>query len=120
VGDLAFGEENPTHGETPVSWQTWKDAVGVLPVIIGDSDWGQLELEFGEEGRSSVYDLVNYLNKKFTLILNRYQSGQGTAVLQIRGSATSFTQNDNVVEWITYTEEYHASWRYVQVRIIKS
>jgi len=29
----AFGEQNPTQGETAVSWQTWSDGVGGIPIL---------------------------------------------------------------------------------------
>lgn len=40
----AFGEQNPTLGETAVSWQPWSDGAGGVPDIDGDPDWEKLNL----------------------------------------------------------------------------
>ena len=106
-------------GEEAESWQTWRDEVGNVPTIIGDADWGQLELEFNEAGRSKVYGFTSTVKKLFTLTTNRYQAGQGTATIQIRGSATYFTQDDNVISWIDYTAPTGYEWKFVQIRVIK-
>ena len=112
-----FGEENPTEGETPTSWQTWSDGAAGIPNVVGDSDWGKLQLDLnpGEEGRSAVYDTGNAVVRLFTLTENFYGSGAGNAVLQIRGSTTSFNQDDAVPVWEEYTAPISRLWRYVQI-----
>lgn len=113
----AFGEQNPTHGETAVSWQTWSDGLGGVPTITGDPDWGKLNLDLtGEEGRSTVYDLGSATSRKFTLTENRYGSGAESATLQIRGDASSFTQDSNLLDWEDYVGPISRTWRYIQVR----
>jgi hypothetical protein len=120
-GRWAFGEQNPTMGETPVSWQTWTNGTGASgsATIIGDQDWGQLELDYLEEARSQVYFLGSSVTRVFQLSENRYQSGQCNATLQIRGSNTSFNQDAVSPSWITYTGALNATWLYVQIRVIK-
>lgn len=114
----AFGEQNPTQNETPVSWQTWSDGAGGTPTILGDSDWGKLKLVSGEEGRSAVYNIGTTGTYIFTLEENRYGSGTGTATLQIRGDTTSFSQDDVVPTWENYTVPISRYWNYTQVRLI--
>jgi hypothetical protein len=118
---LVFGEENPLMGETPVSWQTWSDGTsgGGAPSVSGDSDWGILELNYLEEGRSQVYFLGVSVPRVFELEENRYQDGFCNATAQIRGSNTPFNQNDVSPSWITYTGPLNATWLYVQMRVIK-
>jgi hypothetical protein len=112
----AFGEQNPTQGETAVSWQTWSNGSGSIPNVSGDIDWGKLNLELsGEEGRSAVYDLGNASTRTFTLTLNRYGTGTGVAISQIRGDISSFTQDSVVPVWEEYTAPISRYWRYVQV-----
>ena len=112
----AFGEQNPTQGEDAVSWQTWSDGAAGIPTITGDADWGKLTLDLsGEEGRSAVYDLGSAATRKFTLTENRYGTGAEDAVLQIRGSITSFLQDAAVPVWEEYTAPISRYWRYVQV-----
>jgi len=113
----AFGEQNPTQGETAVSWQTWSDGVGGIPNTTVNIDWGKLSLQTaGAEGRSAVYDLGSAATRKFTLTENRYGTGSGVGLLQIRGDTVAFTQDDNAVDWETYTAPVSHAWRYVQVR----
>lgn len=113
----AFGEQNPTLGEDPVSWQTWSDGAGGIPDVQGNIDWGKLELDLsGEEGRSAIYDMGSAITRQYTLTENRYGVGSGSAALQIRGDVASFTQDDNVVDWEDYTVPISRGWRYVQVR----
>jgi hypothetical protein len=118
-GGLAFGEQSPTGGELPEEWTTWDDGSGGAITVIGDANWGKLELNGGEEGRSLVYDFGNSILRTFTLTENKYGTGQGSALLQIRGSDTVFTQDDNVIEWVNYTAPTNQSWRFIQVRTTK-
>lgn len=118
MGAKAFGVQSPTQGEDAVSWQTWSDGAGSVPTIDGDADWGKLKLDLnpGEEGRSAVYDLGSAVSRTFTLTENRYGTGEEHATLQIRGSATTFTQDSTAIEWEPYNGAVVKTWRYVQVR----
>jgi len=106
-------------GEEPVSWQTWSDGVSSVPIIIGDQDWGQLELECEEEGRSDVYDFGSIYPRVITIGQNRYQDGQNYATLQFRVSNVLFLQNDVLPAWEYYTEPHNTNDRYIQIRFIK-
>jgi hypothetical protein len=116
---FAFGEQNPTQGETEVSWQTWSDGVGNVPTIDGDADWGKLNLDLsGEEGRSAVYDLGSSHARTFTLTENRYGTGGESAILEIRGHDTTiFSQNNLNLAWEEYTAPVSHTWRYIQTRV---
>jgi hypothetical protein len=120
MGAKAFGEQNPTAGETAVSWQTWSDGAAGIPDVVGDADWGKLKLDLdpGEEGRSTVYDLGSAVSRKFTLTENRYGTGTGDAALQIRGDSNLFDQDDVTPDWESYTTPISRTWRYVQIREI--
>jgi hypothetical protein len=119
-GGLAFGEQNPSQGESPVSWQTWSDGAGSTPSITGDSDWGKLSLGLNDEGRSRVYDFGDTTNRTITLTENRYGTGSGTATLQMRGQETSFNQDDGEPpNWENYSTPVNKTWRYIQVREMK-
>jgi hypothetical protein len=113
----AFGEQNPTLGEDPVSWQTWSDGAGGIPNVVGNIDWGKLSLQLsGAEGRSAVYDHGSALLRTYTLTENRYGVGSGSADLQIRGDTSIFAQDDVYPYWEDYTIQISRTWRYVQVR----
>jgi lysophospholipase L1-like esterase len=115
----AFGEENPTQGETAVSWQTWSDGAAGIPDVTGDADWGKLKLDLsGEEGRSAVYDHGSVATRTYTLTENRYGTGAESAILQIRGDTSSFLQDDATPAWETYSAPVSHAWRYVQIRAI--
>jgi peptidoglycan/xylan/chitin deacetylase (PgdA/CDA1 family) len=115
----AFGEQNPTEGETAVSWQTFTNGSAVIPDVVGDVDWGKLKLDLlGQEGRSAVYDLGAAATRKFTLTENRYGSGAESATIQIRGDTSSFLQDDGLPAWETYTTPVSKGYRYVQARAI--
>lgn len=120
MGAKAFGEQNPTGGEDAVSWQTWSDGAAGVPDVDGDVDWGKLKLDYnpsGEEGRSAVYDLGSAVTRTYTMTEDRYGSGSGSAVLYIRGSGASFSQDDATPVWEEYTAPVAADWRYVQVAV---
>jgi len=114
----AFGEQNPTQGETAVSWQTWSNGAGSIPNVVGDPDWGKLSLQLsGAEGRSAVYDHGSAVSRKYTLTENRYGTGAEDAILQIREDTVSFLQDDVLPAWEDYTVPVSKTWRYVQVRL---
>lgn len=117
----AFGQQTPTGGEDAVSWATWSDGSGGAVSVVGDADWGKLSLPTtGAEGRSAVYDLGNTFARTFYLTPNRYGTGQNNAVLEIRGSTTSFLQDAAVPVWEEYTAPISRTWRYVQVSVTTS
>jgi len=103
-------------GETPVSWATWSDGAAGAPTIVGDADWGKLQLVDGEEGRSAVYDMGSAMSLVWIVTENRYGTGQGWADLQIRGDTNPFNQDDALPNWENYTVPILRTWRYVQVR----
>lgn len=119
MGAKAFGEQSPTFGEDPVSWQTWSDGDGGTPDVSGSVDWGKLLLDIndGEEGRSAVYNLGSSATRKFTLTENRYGSGSGSAVLEIRGDTSSFNQDADSPDWEIYSAPVSKTWQYVQIRL---
>ena len=119
-GSFAFGEQYPLEGETAVSWQTWSNGAGGVPTVVGDADWGRMQLAINDsEGRSDVYDLIDTDIRTYTLTENKYGAGANTATLQIRGSTSSFNQDDETPEWEGYSVPITRSWRYVQVREVK-
>ncbi len=95
--------------------------MGSVPTIVGDADWGKIQLDFGEEGKSRVYDFTSSISRTITVTENRYGTGQGTATLQIRGDdTTAFLQADTSPSWVNYTVPVNKTWRYIQVRAIKN
>ena len=119
-GGLAFGEQNPIQGETAVSWQTFSNGAGAVPTIIGDADWGKMQLGISSEGRSKVYDFGLVSARTITLTSNRYGTGQGSATRQIRGQDTIFLQDDVAPAWEDYTTPIEKTWRFIQIRAIKN
>lgn len=117
TGGLAFGEQSPV-GEDPISWQTYSDGAGSVPEIEGDVDWGKIVLEGAEAGYSAVYDFFNADTRNYTLEVDKYGAGSGSGTVQIRGSATSFAQDDGAPAWETYTGAIERDWQYVQVRLL--
>jgi len=114
-----FGEENPTEGETPIEWSTWSDGAAGSPTIIGDADWGKLQLAISAKGLSAVYDFGSAYSKFHTLTENEYGSGQGNATIYIRGQAATFNQDDANPAWEEYTGAISKDWRYMQVKVEK-
>jgi hypothetical protein len=118
AGAWAFGEQNPIS-EEPVSWQTWSDGTAFVPIIIGDQDWGQLQLECGEEGRSVVYNPGIIFPRIVIMREDVYEDGQCYAITQLRYSQISFNQDDILPAWINYTGPHNTNAVYIQFRIIK-
>jgi hypothetical protein len=110
---LAFGQQVPTQGEQASSWALWAGT----HTVIGDSNWGKIQLTAGSYGASSVYDLIQTGIKIFTLTENRYGTGQGATTPQLRGSNTPFLAADVTPSWENYTAPMAKNWRYVQVRL---
>ena len=102
-----------------VSWQTFSDGAGGTPTIIENNAWGKLTLDAAEEGRSSVYNLGDSNGRTYTVTQNKYGSGYGSATVQIRGSETSFNQDDVLPAWENYSSSVMREWQYIQMRVIK-
>jgi len=56
--------------------------------------------------------------RAYTITENRYGAGANpeNATLQIRGSSTSFDQDDVSPDWEDYSIPISRNWRYVQIR----
>jgi hypothetical protein len=116
-GRICYGEEFAIA--TCISWQTWTDGAATVPTIIGDPDWGQLELDYNEQGRGPVYDFGFAYPRIITLAQDTYEDGQGNATLQIRSSNTAFLQDDVLPAWADYIGSYNTSYQFLQIRIFK-
>jgi hypothetical protein len=118
-GGLAFGEQSPTNGETPVSYKTFTNGAGVRPDMVGDLDWGKVKLDLDDQGRSRVYAFADANSRQFTLELNKYGTGVGVPTLQIRGDSTTYFAQDAVdPSWENYSSPVTRTWQFVQVRVI--
>jgi hypothetical protein len=61
------------------------------------------------------------MSRYITITQNKYGTGYGTATLQIRGhDTTSFLQDAVSPSWETYSGVVSKSWRFIQVRVIKT
>jgi len=118
TGKYAHGEENPTGGAAPVSWAGWSDGVGGSPSIVGDSDWGKLQLAAAEIAHSPVYDTGGTHEKKVSLQKNAFGSGDSTFDLYIRGQDSSFTQDAGSPSWEAYSIAVNKTWRYLQAKVV--
>ena len=94
--------------------------MGGIPTITGDTNWGKLNLDLNDQGRSRVYDFGANILTKITITENRYGTGSGTATIQYRVSVDAFLQDDVAPTWTTYTVSVTETFRYIQVRDIKS
>ena len=66
------------------------------------------------------YDLIGDSNgRTYTVTQNKYGSGYGSATVQIRGSETSFNQDDVLPAWENYSSSVMREWQYIQMRVIK-
>lgn len=121
-GGLAFGEESPTEGETPISWQSFSDSAGGKPDVIGDQDWGKMALQLNEKGQSRVYDFGDSTERTYTLTSNRYGTGGGSGgVVYYRGHVdTYFTQDSEVIGWTEYSAPFNAEYQFIQVKVEKT
>lgn len=115
--NYAFGEENPTEGETPESWATWSDGAAGNPTIIGDADWGQLKVQLNASGQSAVKDLGSTKNRIIVLTRDKYGSGSGSITIYIRGQAATFNQDDGSPAWEEYTTPINKDWRFIQTKV---
>ena len=114
-----WGEENPTEGETPISWLEWSDGSGGTPAV---DNWGNLCLGPASTAQSRVEHTSNGSSKNYTIELSRYQANpsvSGSFDIYIRGSATVFSQDDGESPtWELYTGLVEKDWQYFQVRLV--
>jgi len=87
--------------------------------VIGDADWGRVQLAVGADGHSLVYDFSTATSRQITVTENKYGTGQGSATMQIRGQAAMFGQDDGAPAWEDYTGVTFEDWQYIQVRVTK-
>jgi len=74
-------------------------------------------LETSEEGRSPIYDFGNENERTISMTYDRYEAGSGgPGLLQIRGQATVFLQNDVSPAWETYVGPVNKTWKFIQIR----
>lgn len=111
----AWGEESPSKGSAS-SWQNWKQN-GNSPTVTGDADWGKLSCEIGDYLISNVVDTGNTKMKVIRLTPNVYGTGDTPEYLRIRGSVSSFNQDDETPAWEEYSANMRREWRYIQARI---
>jgi hypothetical protein len=115
---FAWGEQNPTDGELPKSWQTWDDGAAGAPIVSGDTDWGKLSLATSAIGHGSVEEIgAPGVTRVFTITQNKYGTGSGSFVVKIRGADTIFAQDDASPSWETYSGTISRQWCFVQVRL---
>lgn len=88
-----------------------------MATIVGDADWGQLQVDDGTPVYGSVVDRGEANEQVFTITINKYGSGSGNVNAFIRGSASSFAQHDVSPAWQAYTEPVQDAWRYIQVKL---
>ena len=113
-----------TWGHTPVDadeeaqeWPRFQTAVDTPITVSGDPDWGKAVISDGTPGRSNVLNLGDSNARTFTIIQNKYGTGdEGNAY--IRGSATSFAQHDGTPSWELYSTPIVRNWQYVQISIV--
>jgi hypothetical protein len=112
---VAYGVQVPDITESPESWQTWFDALGIVPAVSGDINWGALVVE------EACYSPVRRLaegSKTLTVVKNKYGTGTGgTVFAYIRGSTTEFTWNNATPTWQLYTVPIFCTWTYVQLKV---
>jgi hypothetical protein len=120
AGGESYGYDEPTQGEQAVSWQTWSNGAGAVPATVGASDYGKLKLDLsGGVAQSAVIDHGHANPRTYTLTQNRYGSGAASApALQIRGSLSSFAQDDITPAWSDFSVPTLQTWRYVQTRAV--
>jgi len=99
---IAWGEENPDADETAESWATWSDGAGGSPTIIGDADWGKLQLGNGYVAHSPVHYFGD-LSSATTITKDKYGSGFGSFNVYYRESDTPFSQDDVSPAWTEYS-----------------
>jgi len=117
MAGVCWGEQNPTDGEVAISWQAWSDSMGGKPIILGDLDWGKVELEGAEIANSNVIDLGSVRAWVVRFTADKYGAGSGSGSIRIRGSTFLFEQDAALPAWGEYTEPEEHNWRYIQVQL---
>jgi len=112
----AYGEESPSQGEYMISWATWLMSDGGAVSVLGDADWGKLQLYTGEIAQGPVFQL-GIGTWPIGIIKNRYGSGTGSFKTWVRGSTTNFSQLAGSPSWEEWTGVVDRTWTYGQVRL---
>jgi hypothetical protein len=113
----SWGEEHPTNGETEASWQQWETSLGVPVTVNDDQDWGKAVITAGTPAFGPVVDRGDATLTMLEVDRNRYDTGDGTVVIKIRGDVNSFSKFAGSPNWQVYTKPIVANWRYVQLRL---
>jgi hypothetical protein len=114
---ITWGEIVPGPGESPEGWSFWSDGVGGSPIIIGDLDWGQLQLEPGDIAHSPVHHFDS-LNSVTAITLNNYGIGWGSVAVYYRESDIAFAQDDLLPGWILYLGPIVLTKAFRQIRLV--
>jgi len=116
---LIWGEQSPTNKEDRYSWTVWDNGSGSTNTIVGDANWGQLQLTNTQVAHSNVVQVGSTgINRSFAISQNKYGSTHnGSFTLKIRGSDTIFTQDAGSPSWETYTTMIIRQWAFVQLRL---
>ena len=88
----AYGEQNPTQGETPVGWSNFSDGSGGEPRY--SSDWGYSIHDLGTGNFGPVHDFGSVAQRWIKIIRERYGSDSGNSEVFFRWSEHPFLQND--------------------------
>ena len=99
-----------------ISWGNWLMSGGGAVTVIGDADWGKLQLVTGELAQGPVFQAGAGVHP-IEVIKNRYGSGQGNFKVWIRGQNTNFAQLSGSPSWEEWTDIVEKSWFYGQVRL---
>lgn len=113
-----WGEQNPTNGEEPKSWQLCKLTDGRGIPYEGSADWGKARVFESDAIVTDVIDTALASSKRIFAGLHRYGSGD-TPSVYVRGSDTSFGMYDGSPSWSLYTgTPLVQTWRYVQLKLV--
>lgn len=114
----AYGEQSPSDpDEYPIGWNTWSDGAGGSPTVIGDAEWGKLQLMTDEIAHSPVYEMLGGGTHGIEVTLDKYGSASGSFKTYIRGQAAIFGQDDGSPGWEEYTAPINKTWNFIQVKL---
>jgi len=66
-----------------------------------------------------VYSFGSSTGRVITVSKDRYEEGEGSGTLYIRGhDTTKFDQDDGSPDWEEYTVPVNKSWKYIQVKAV--
>ena len=91
-------------------------SVDVIPLIVGDAEWGKLQLYTGDLAQGPVFQAGGGTHS-IEAIIHRYGSGQGSFKVWIRGQAANFGQLDGSPSWEEWTAIVDRAWVYGQARL---